>query len=280
MLESRRPPVAPETKLHKGAGPSCRRAVAAATPIASRASSGAKPRGAIGASMGSSRCASAPKTTRISSARRAKLRNHPRTVSAWTPARRRHGGTRDAVHEAGEEGFADHLSEITPSEERDVAQQHVGDVARRAPAASRTEEHLSPAVPQPSSAGEPPRPQPAPPARAAAVVPGPQRCFDSHRIRLYDQHSEHRLAASGEPPLDSRQGKQGEGARARPDALQAVARSPPVATSPCPSERRDQNERRSKRGRWSKGVALNNGVGPWPSSPHPSPPPHEARAHH
>ena len=86
MLHSSAPLVAPDTNTHTDAvGPNRRTAAAAATPIASNASATGDPRDSIGPNDVSNRCANSQKCQRISSARQAKRRNQPRTVSAGTP---------------------------------------------------------------------------------------------------------------------------------------------------------------------------------------------------
>lgn len=86
MLDNSRPPDAPATNSHNGAGPNRRVAAPAATPIASNASTGGEPRDPIGPSPASRRWANEVNTTRISSACDANRRSHPRTVSGCTPA--------------------------------------------------------------------------------------------------------------------------------------------------------------------------------------------------
>lgn len=85
VLLSSRPPEAPATSCHKGVGPKRRTAAAAATPIASRASSSGEARAWIPPCSGSHLWAGSVNRTRISSARSRKRRRQPLRTGGAVP---------------------------------------------------------------------------------------------------------------------------------------------------------------------------------------------------
>ena len=205
---SRRPPDTAAASSHSGTSPTSGHleATAALAPAtAATASANAETAAAGGTGSTPTPTSSAVNATRTASARPAKRRTQPRTVSDRPPQRRSHRpGTRPGGLRS--QRRPDHRHQIRTPQQREHRQQnmrHTTPAAARPPRPDRHRRRITPQHPRP---GPPPRPQRPAAIRTRQLIPG-KPVLDPGSICPYREHS----ASARDTALPGRLGQRDTG---------------------------------------------------------------------